>query len=269
MEYIAAHYQMDLALTWAIRLQGKTDQEKFKELGWGLRTWDQWNFNECDERFGDDWPGRTPAQLVAHTLFYFTKPEDLVLDPMAGGGVVSDVCLLFERKCQSFDLAPRDNRPEILYNYWNSQDMSWPITKKPDLIFFDPPYYSKKEKAYKEKTNAETLPISSYTKEEYENFLEGFFLLAHKNSKATTRMAFLNADWRDFESIPAMNVDPDKCITSFDYHRLLTDTGWKVGYRIDCPFSSERFNGLQVQRMQKKKILGTVSRYLLIAKRSS
>jgi len=33
MEYIATHYQMDLALTWAIRLQGMTDQEKFKELG--------------------------------------------------------------------------------------------------------------------------------------------------------------------------------------------------------------------------------------------
>ena len=30
---------------------------------------------------------------------------------MAGGGVVSDVCLLFGRKCQSFDLAARDNRP--------------------------------------------------------------------------------------------------------------------------------------------------------------
>jgi len=63
MEYIASHYHMDLALTWALRLEGKTDQEKFKELGWGLRTWDQWNFNECDERFGDDWPGRIPAQL--------------------------------------------------------------------------------------------------------------------------------------------------------------------------------------------------------------
>ena len=61
MDYIARHYHMDLALVWALRLEGKTDQEKFKELGWGLRTWDQWYFNECDERFGDDWPGRIPA----------------------------------------------------------------------------------------------------------------------------------------------------------------------------------------------------------------
>jgi len=36
MDYIARHYNMDLPLAWAFRLEGKTDQEKFKELGWGL-----------------------------------------------------------------------------------------------------------------------------------------------------------------------------------------------------------------------------------------
>ena len=56
MAYIASHYNMDLALAWALRLEGKTDQEKFKALEWGQRTWDQWYFNKCDERFGDDWP---------------------------------------------------------------------------------------------------------------------------------------------------------------------------------------------------------------------
>jgi hypothetical protein len=268
MEYIARHYNMDLPLVWALHLEGKTDQEKFKELGWGLRTWDQWSFNECDERFGDDWPGRIPAQLVAHTLFYFTNPGDLVLDPMAGGGVVPDVCLLFERKCQSFDIATRDNRADIHYHHWDPQNWKWPITKKPDLIFFDPPYYSKKEKAYKEKTNAETPSISSYTKEEYEKFFESFFLLAHQNSKRTTWMAFLNADWRDFESTPASKENPDNSITIFDYHKLLSKAGWKVNHRIECPLSSERMSGNQVQKMQEKRILGTVGRTLIIAKRS-
>ncbi|MEA3417290.1 MAG: MerR family transcriptional regulator, partial [Thermodesulfobacteriota bacterium] len=268
MEYIARHFNMDFSLVWALRLEGKTDQEKFKELGWGLRTWDQWNFNECDDRFGDDWPGRIPAQLVAHTLFYFTKPDDLVLDPMAGGGVVSDVCLLFERKCQAFDLAVRDNRPEILCHYWDPRNWKWPITKKPDLIFFDPPYYIKKEKAYEKKANENTPSISSYTNDEYERFLKGFFLLAHKNAKPTTSMAFLNADWRDFESTPASKENPDNSITIFDYHRVLSKTGWKVTHRIECPLSSERLSGNQVQKMQDKRILGTVGRTLLIAKRS-
>ena len=104
---------------------------------------------------------------------------------------------------------------------------------------------------------------------EYEHFLEAFFRLAHENSKQTTRLAFLNADWIDFESKPALQVNPDNCITLFDYYRLLTETGWNIVYRIDCPLSSECFNGLQVQRMQEKRILGTVSRYLLIARKSS
>ena len=331
MEYIASHYHMDLPLVWALRLEGKTDQEKFKELGWGLRTWDQWNFNECDERFGDDWParhrscpkkaisptqcfrsgeaggpGRIPAQLVAHTLFYFTKPGDLVLDPtrlprlresngwqVAGGGVVSDVCLLFERKCQSFDLALMDNRPEIQRYYWDPQNWTWPVTKKPDLIFFDPPYFSKKERDYEKKANAESPSISSYTKEEYESFLEGFFLLAHRKSKTSTSMALLNADWparhrsrpkeavsapqgfrsgeaggRDFESTPASKENPDNSITIFNYHRVLSKTGWEVTHRIECPLSSERLSGNQVQKMQDKRILGTVGRTLLIAKKS-
>jgi len=91
----------------------KTDLERFKALNWGLRAWDNWYFNDVDHRFGDSWPGRIPAQLVAHTLFYFTKENDLVLDPMAGGGVVADTCLAFNRQCCSFDLLDRiKTRPE-------------------------------------------------------------------------------------------------------------------------------------------------------------
>jgi plasmid maintenance system antidote protein VapI len=193
MPYIAGHLNMDLATAWAIKLMGLKDQEKFKALGWGLRTWDQWYFNDCDDRFGTDWPGRIPAQLVAHTLFYFTDPGDLVMDPMAGGGVVPDVCLLFERKCQAFDLA-------------------------------------------------------------------------HENTRPGAILAFLNADWRDFESIPAKKESPDHAITLFDFHRLLSETGWQLTHRIECPLSSERLSGTLVQRMQDKRILGTVSRTLLIAK---
>ncbi len=267
MDYIARHYNMDLPLAWALRLEGKTDQDKFKELGWGLRTWDQWNFNECDERFGDDWPGRIPAQLVAHTLFYFTHPGDLVLDPMTGGGVVSDVCMIFERKCRAFDMATRENRPEISYHYWDPGDLQWPMARKPDLIFFDPPYFTKKEKEYREKAGEET-PLSSYTKEDYVQFLKGFFLLAHEQSKETTRMAFLNADWRDFQSTPASKEKPDRSITIFDYHRLLSETGWDTTHRIECPLSTERLTGNEVQKMQDRRILGTVGRTLLIAQRA-
>ena len=59
----------------------------------------------------------------------------------------------------------------------------------------------------------------------FEHFLKDFCKLAHKNSKATTRIAFLNADWRDFESTPLLRENPDNSITIFDYHRLLSESG--------------------------------------------
>ena len=120
---------------------------------------------------------------MAHALFYLTKPGDFVIDAMAGGGVVSDACLIFERKCQSFDLVTSDNKPEIHYHHWDPQNWKWPITKKPDLIFFDPyaspererwragpPYYSKKEKEYEKKANSSPQSRRGRKENEYFSF---------------------------------------------------------------------------------------------------
>ena len=267
MAYIASHYHMDLALAWALRLSGLHDRDKFKALDWGLRTWDQWQFNDCDNRFGSDWPGRIPAQLVAHTLFFFTRPGDRVLDPMAGGGVVSDVCLLFERKYRSFDLTPHKDRPEIEPHHWDPNTGEWPVTEKLDLIFFDPPYYTKKDRAYKANATAETPSVSSLPRDEYIRFFDQFFTLAHEHTRPGATLAFLNADWRNFESTPAAKESPDLAVTLFDYHTLLSKTGWQTTHRIECPLSTQRLSATQVQRMQTKRILGTIGRTLLIARR--
>ncbi len=66
---VAEEHGCSEPLVWSIALEGKSDQERFKSLGWGLRTWDHWYFNDIDQRFGDDWPGQIPAQLVAHPFF--------------------------------------------------------------------------------------------------------------------------------------------------------------------------------------------------------
>ena len=195
-------------MVWSLALEDKEDLERFKKLGWGLRTWDQWEWNDCDKRFGDEWPGRIPAQLIAHILFYFSKPGDLILDPMAGGGVTPDTCLALNRRCWAFDMTDRpETRPEIEPHTWtisttnqlNSSSANKltsspanPFTsskEKPDLIIFDPPYFDKKAADYDEKS------ISGLPKKEYLEFLEAFFALLKLNAKKTTRLAFINADW--------------------------------------------------------------------------
>jgi hypothetical protein len=63
-------------------------------------------------------------------------------------------CLAFNRKCWSFDLVDRpETRPEIEVFRWTPQDLLWPVPpkgrragkgkEKPDLIFFDSPYFNK------------------------------------------------------------------------------------------------------------------------------
>ncbi len=251
-------------LVWSIALEGNSDINKFKALKWGLRTWDKWNANDCDKRFGDEWPGRIPAQMIAHILYYFSDQGDLIFDPMAGGGVVADTCLAFNRKCWSFDMDARpDTLPEIEPHFWDIDNMKWPVKgkTKPDLIIFDPPYFKKQAKNY------DSEGISGFSKEDYLKFLVNFFKLARQNAKKSTNMAFIMADWRDFQGTPAREEIRANAILMREYLGLLDQSGWEETHVMQAPLSSERFKANVVSAMQKKKIIGVTSRYVIIAEK--
>jgi len=60
-----------------------------------LQLTNVWNFPQCDDRYGLDYPGRIPGQIVENLLYYYTEPFDLVVDPMAGGGttlIAAETC---------------------------------------------------------------------------------------------------------------------------------------------------------------------------------
>jgi DNA modification methylase/DNA-binding CsgD family transcriptional regulator len=260
-------------LVWAVALEGKDDLARFKELNWGLRTWDLWEWNNCDKRFGDDWPGRIPAQLIAHILYYFSTQNDLIFDPMSGGGVAADTALALGRRCWSLDMIDRpDTRPEIEPYYWEMMDNSklegkgqinaafLTSREKPDLIIFDPPYFDKKACDYPQKS------ISMLSRKEYLKFFEDFFSLMRQHTKKTTKLAFINADWRNFQNRPASDEDTEESILIDDYLRILNISGWQRTHIIQAPMSAERFNAGVVSAMQKGRILGVCSRYVIILK---
>lgn len=248
-------------LVWSLALEGKTDLERFKELGWGLRTWDVWDWNDCDKRFGDKWPGQIPAQLIAHILYYFSEQNYLVFDPMAGGGVTPDTCLALNRRCWAFDMVDRpDTRPEIECHHWDFKNDCEPINskEKPDLVILDPPYFAKKAEDYHGES------ISGLSKKDYLDFFKDFFLYLKKISKKSTKLAFINADWRDFQGTPAIKEGSKESILFEDYLDVFRQTGWRYSHFIQAPMSSQRFSAVVVSAMQKKKILGVTSRYVII-----
>jgi ParB family chromosome partitioning protein len=59
--------------------------------------YDVWAFRH-DRAFGIPHPGAIPPGIIAHTLYYFTPPDGLVVDPMAGGGTTIDVCEAMGRR---------------------------------------------------------------------------------------------------------------------------------------------------------------------------
>ena len=73
--------------------------------------YDVWSFRH-DRAFGIPHAGSIPAAIIAHTLFYYTQPDALVVDPMAGGGSTLDVCESMGRRCLAYDIAagPRADR---------------------------------------------------------------------------------------------------------------------------------------------------------------
>ena len=211
-------------MVWSLDLEGKDDLQRFEALNWGLRTWDLWDWNDClpreiyvnnseayftggDRRFGDEWPGRMPAQMIAHILYYFCSK------------------------------------------------VTWPSI----LIIFDPHYFDKKRDDYSQKS------ISTLPRQEYLAFLESLFAFMKGQGKKTTRLAFINADWRDFQNTPAAEETHEGSILIDDYLSILNKTGWQRTHIIQAPLSTQSFIAGIVSAMQKNRILGVTSRRNVIA----
>lgn len=70
--------------------------------------------------------------------------------------------------------------------------------------------------------------ISNFSKDNYLSFLKSFLRLAIAHSEPTTRLAFLNSDWRNFQGIAAIEENANKGILISDYINILSDAGWQI-----------------------------------------
>jgi len=79
--------------------------------------------------------GVTPARCAANLVRRYTRPGDLVVDPMAGSGTVPDVARALGRRALGLDLAPR--RRDIV----RADARAWPLAPGvAALVLVDSPY---------------------------------------------------------------------------------------------------------------------------------
>ncbi len=79
--------------------------------------------------------GVTPAFIIYNMVVRYTKPGDLVLDPMCGSGTTIDVCKEEGRHCIGYDIVP--TRPDIIQNDARKLPLE---DNSIDMVFIDSPY---------------------------------------------------------------------------------------------------------------------------------
>jgi DNA modification methylase len=104
-----------------------------------LQTTTLWEYpsqHYGNEMQGDQsYVGATPSYVIWNLLQRYTKPKDLVVDPMCGSGTTLDVARDLDRRALGYDVAPF--REDI----FRSDARKLPLeNEKVDFVFVDPPY---------------------------------------------------------------------------------------------------------------------------------
>ncbi len=216
--------------------------------------YDVWSFRH-NRAFGMPHPGAIPAAIVAHTLYYYTRPDALVVDPMAGGGTTLDVCESMGRRCLAYDIHPA--RPEI-----QPRDirLGFPLEASGcDLIFCDPPYHTMLAQKYPSDT------IARACLAEWIAFLHNL-----------ARHAFITLRPGGFLALLLANQTEKDIPTGFGYldHAFLgyvaaTRVGFLPERRISCPMDGA-YLPQHVRRAQVEgRLLGQVRDLLILRKSDS
>lgn len=254
---VAQQTPMPLQLVWAIANDGKDDATLLDDMGIKVQPYDVWNFPKCHDLFGSQHPGRIPGELIAHVLYFFTQQGDTVIDPMVGSGTTLDVCLTMGRKCYGFDIDTRHGRHDVMVHDIITDGWHERI-KKADLIFWDPPYFSKMDSRTIGEDGYIDGSISKLDRGEYLDFFTQRLGEAKSLVKKGTRLAFLMSDWDD-------NTGQKEGIFVWDYADLMRIAGWTLRRHIQAPLSTQQVHPDIVGKFRASRRLARLERYLLIA----
>lgn len=219
--------------------------------GFKPTPYDVWSFRH-DRSFGIPHPGSIPPAIIAHLLHYYTKPSDLVVDPMAGGGTTIDVATSMGRKSLAYDLEPV--RPEIKRHDIN---LGFPAeTNGCDLIFCDPPYHTMLARSYPRESIANA-PLAAWL-----DFLDRLAKNAHVVLKPGGYIALLLANQTE-KDIPAQYGYLDHAFFGF---QALLNNGYFPERRISCPMSGSYLPQDVARARRDGRMLGQTRDLLVMRK---
>ena len=217
-----------------------------------LRFADVWNFSECDRKFGHDFKGRIPGQIVQHTLYYYTEVFDIVVDPMAGSGTTIDVSKLMLRRYRAYDLNPV--RSDIQKH--NILDGLPEETKGCNLIFADPPYWDMNEGDYQHPEGSlASLTLDAFLAWEAEFAKSCKTMLAKEG-----HVAFLIQS----QTGPSVPADRGYIDHAFEAYQRFAGVGLTPIRRYSVPMPTETLTPQHIEKAKEERRMLILVRDLLI-----
>lgn len=195
------------------------------------------------------YPGQIPEQIIENILYYYSQPNDIVLDPMAGSGIVGDVCKKMFRRYWLIDINPVN---QLTTHKGDSLEyIQMPTQKKADFVFLDPPYYNLMGDDY---------PDNGFTKT-YKTFLDSMCKIMTNCINVSTKEAKM--------SLILKPMNKELCTgewldMSFDCVNIAKDIGYNYIKRIAAPLSTNQFNGQNVIKSKDTKCMLNTLRDILI-----
>jgi len=203
-----------------------------------LQLFNVWNFGK---REGLEFRGAIPHEIIENVLWYYTKPFDLVVDPMVGSGTTKDVCKKMHRRYLVYDLNPITD--DIQKNDINN---GFPKECKDcDLIFLDPPYFN--------------MVFEGLFKDidDFYSFIEKLAKNSYKTVKKDGIVALLIED---------MTEKGNYCLSGESY-RIFIENKFQCINHISCPLSTQQFNPQQMEKAKETRHLLGRNRDLWVFKK--
>jgi hypothetical protein len=228
----------------------------FEEEGWKPPLYDIWNV-ECNNNEVKHF-GNTPVEFVDNLLYLYTEPFDIVIDPFAGGGSTIDVCQKRLRRYWASDRKPIVERAhEIRQHDLVTDGITGPYQwSNVALVYPAPPYWKQAAGKYStDETDLANMPLDKFT-----DTLVGIIHGYGAKLKPGAHLACIISptQWR--------NEDKRTVYHDLDLARLVGKK-LRLKQRILCPYSSQQYNGTQVDIAKEQKLLMALSRTMLVWER--
>lgn len=209
-----------------------------------------WNIQKQDNETSHF--GAFPELFMENLLYYHTDIFDIIYDPFAGNGTTIDICKKMYRRFYCTDRIVKPGREENIKE-WDIKNGLPDNLPKPKLVFLDPPYWKQAENKYSDSKN----DLANMSLDKFYEIMTN--LLTNIKRKNIEKIAIVISPTQ----YPNKNHEFEDHI--FKFHNILINK-YNIEMRYLLPYSTQQYNGTQVNIMKEEKKCISILRDLIIYK---